>query len=75
MMEIYEELTGKKPENELIEISGEDFYGVGYEDMDRVPPDISKLRALGWEPTRGMHETFIDAMEYNLNPKVYASII
>jgi UDP-apiose/xylose synthase len=75
LMGLYEELTGKRPENELIEISGEDFYGVGYEDMDRVPPDISKLRALGWEPTRGMRKTFVDAVEYNLNPKVYASIV
>jgi UDP-apiose/xylose synthase len=75
MMSLYEDLTGKRPENELIEITGEEFYGVGYEDMDRVPPDISKLRALGWEPTRGMRETFTDAMEYNLNPKVYASIV
>ena len=75
MMELYEELTGKKPENELVDISGEDFYGFGYEDMDRVPPDISKLRALGWEPTRGMHQTFADAMEYNLNPRVHASIL
>jgi len=75
MMDLYEELTGKTPENEMIEVSGEKFYGVGYEDMDRVPPDISKLRALGWEPTRGMRETFIDAVEYNLNPKVHASIM
>jgi UDP-apiose/xylose synthase len=75
MASLYEDLTGRRPENELIEISGEDFYGVGYEDMDRVPPDISKLRALGWEPKRGMRETFVDAMEYNLNPKIHASIV
>ncbi|MEA3501681.1 MAG: hypothetical protein U9R47_02805, partial [Actinomycetota bacterium] len=75
MMELYEDLTGKKAENELIDISGEDFYGIGYEDMNRVPPDISKLRALGWEPTRGMRQTFADAMEYNLDPRVHASIL
>jgi len=75
MMELYEEITGKKAENELIDISGEDFYGVGYEDMNRVPPDISKLRALGWEPTRGMHQTFADAIEYNLDPRVHAGIL
>lgn len=75
MASLYEDLTGKKPENELIEISGEDFYGVGYEDMDRVPPDITKLQRLGWEPTRGKRQTFVDAVEYNLNPKVYASIV
>jgi UDP-apiose/xylose synthase len=75
MTELYADLTGKVPENELIEISGEEFYGVGYEDMDRVPPDIAKLRALGWEPTRDMRETFIDAIRYNLDPKVHAAIV
>jgi len=75
MMQLHEELTGTKPENELIEISGESFYGVGYEDMDRVPPNIGKLQALGWQPTRDMRETFMDAMEYNLNPRIYASIV
>ncbi len=75
MMEIYEELTGRKPENEFIDIRGEEFYGIGYEDMDRVPPDISKIRALGWEPSRDKRSTFVDAMMYNLNPKVYSSIV
>ncbi len=75
MMELYEELTGKRPENELIDISGEEFYGVGYEDMDRVPPDISKLKALGWSPTRGMRQTFADAIEYNLDERIHASIL
>ncbi len=75
MMDLYEELTGKQPTNELVEVSGEDFYGEGYEDMNRVPPDISKLRALGWEPKRGLHETFSDAMRYNLDPAVHASIL
>jgi UDP-apiose/xylose synthase len=75
MMNLYEELTGKTPDNELIEISGEDFYGKGYEDMDRVPPDISKLMALGWAPTRDKHKTFADAMEYNLDSRIHASIL
>jgi UDP-apiose/xylose synthase len=75
MIDLYGELTGTAPRNELVEISGEDFYGVGYEDMDRVPPDISKLKALGWEPTRNKRQTFVDAIEYNLNPKVHAAIL
>lgn len=75
MIDLYEELTGDRPQNEFIEISGEDFYGVGYEDMDRVPPDISKLQALGWEPTRGMHKTFTDAIAYNLDARIHASIL
>jgi UDP-apiose/xylose synthase len=75
MMALYEEITGEKASNDLVEISGEEFYGKGYEDMDRVPPDITKLMALGWTPKRDMHETFSDAIVYNLNPKIHASIL
>jgi len=75
MMDLYEELTGTVPKNELIEVSGEDFYGIGYEDMDRVPPDVTKLSDLGWQPTRDMHKTFSDAMRYNLNAEVHGSIL
>jgi UDP-apiose/xylose synthase len=32
------------------DISGEEFYGPGYEDCDRRVPDISKLKRLGWPP-------------------------
>ena len=66
MQKIYEDLTGKSTHNELVEISGEEFYGVGYEDTNRVPPDISKLEGLGWKPRFGLERTFRDAIQYNL---------
>jgi UDP-apiose/xylose synthase len=66
MRELYEELTGEPARSELIEISGEEFYGIGYEDMDRVPPSIERLRALGWEPRHNIRETLHDAMTYYL---------
>ncbi len=75
MLEIYEDITGVTPHNELVEISGEEFYGVGYEDANRVPPDISKLEALGWEPRRDLVETFKDAIEYNLDPTNHTSTL
>ncbi len=74
MKDIYRELTGKEADNELRVISGEEFYGSGYEDMDRVAPDISKLSALGWEPKRDLRTTFRDAIAFHLDPKVRASI-
>jgi UDP-apiose/xylose synthase len=67
MTGIYEELTGETYRGEVIDISGEEFYGKGYEDMDRVPPDISKLQALGWNPTRDLRTTFEDSIQYNLD--------
>lgn len=62
MIELYEELTGKRPENEIVEISGEEFYGLGYEDSNRVVPDISKLEALGWRPKYDLRTTFRETM-------------
>jgi UDP-apiose/xylose synthase len=64
--ELYEELVGEPPGSELVEVSGEDFYGPGYEDVDRIPPDISKLRALGWEPRYDLRATFRDALRFYL---------
>jgi UDP-apiose/xylose synthase len=66
MTDIYQELTGKSYAGEIIEISGEEFYGKGYEDMNRVPPDISKLEALGWSPKRDLHTIFSDAIRYHV---------
>jgi UDP-apiose/xylose synthase len=66
MKEVYEELTGQRSPCELVEVAGEKFYGVGYEDADRLPPDISKLRALGWEPRHDLRKTLRDAMTHYL---------
>ena len=74
MTEIYEELTGKTYTGEMIEISGEEFYGEGYEDMNRVPPDISKLEALGWKPTLGLQTIFRDSIQWNLDQLAAGSI-
>jgi UDP-apiose/xylose synthase len=69
MRNIYADMTGITPHNELVEISGEEFYGMGYEDTNRVPPDISKLEALGWKPRRNLEQTFRDAIAFNLDSR------
>lgn len=58
MMRLYEEFTGITPQNEIVDISGEAFYGAGYEDSNRVVPDVSKLEALGWRPRYNLEQTF-----------------
>ena len=76
MQDLYEELTGTRPDNEIVEIDGEDFYGKGYEDMDRVPPDVAKLMALGWKPTRDLDTIFREAIQYYLDhPEITAEIL
>jgi UDP-apiose/xylose synthase len=64
MLELYAEIMGKRATSELVEISGEEFYGPGYEDGDRLPPDIGKMRALGWIPRHDLRSTLRDAMQY-----------
>ena len=66
MQDIYRELTGITPGCELIDVSGEEFYGKGYEDGDRLPPDVRKLQVLGWHPRRNTRQTFTEAMQYYL---------
>jgi UDP-4-amino-4-deoxy-L-arabinose formyltransferase/UDP-glucuronic acid dehydrogenase (UDP-4-keto-hexauronic acid decarboxylating) len=45
------------PGPEIVEVSGEAFYGPGYEDVARRKPSIARVRtALGWEPRVGLDE-------------------
>lgn len=67
MLELYRELTGRPPASALVDIRGEDFYGPGYEDSSRLPPDVSKLRRLGWAPRHDIRSTFRDAMAFYLD--------
>ncbi len=76
MQGIYEELTGKKPQNEFIVIDGEEFYGKGYEDMDRVPPNVDKLMGLGWKPTKDLDTIFREAIKFYIDrPDLTAAIL
>jgi UDP-apiose/xylose synthase len=67
MVELYQELTGRASTSALVDIRGEDFYGPGYEDSSRLPPDVSKLRRLGWAPRHDVRSTFRDAMAFYLD--------
>ena len=50
---------------QLIEISGEQFYGEGYDDSDRRIPDITKARTiLDLEPRFGIEKSVERSMEY-----------
>jgi UDP-apiose/xylose synthase len=69
MTELYQELVGAAPRSELVDITGEEFYGPGYEDGTRLPPDVGKMRSLGWEPRHDLRATLRDAMSYYLDPR------
>ncbi len=48
----------------LSTISGEEFYGLGYEDSDRRIPDSSKIEALGWTPKYTINDILLYTMAY-----------
>jgi nucleoside-diphosphate-sugar epimerase len=75
MVDLYEELTGQPPKSEIRDVGGEEFYGPGYEDSDRLPPDITKLRLLGWKPQHNLRKTFRDTMAYYLENSAEAEAL
>lgn len=45
----------------------EDVFGVGFEDMERRVPDISKAaKILGWKPSKTINDIITDSHEYEL---------
>jgi UDP-apiose/xylose synthase len=75
MLDLYRQITGRVPTSTVEEISGDEFYGAGYEDGDRRPPDIGKMRALGWHPKYDLRTTLTHAMEFYLRyPPVMWSV-
>ena len=67
MREIYAEKfhSNGAPLPEIVSVSGESFYGKGYDDSDRRIPDITKARTLlGWEPRWGMRDILESTMRY-----------
>ena len=76
MRNIYAEKFRENPAvplPEIVSVSGEEFYGEGYDDSDRRIPDITKARTLlGWEPVWGTRDTFERTMEYYVNEQCEA---
>jgi nucleoside-diphosphate-sugar epimerase len=67
MREIYasEFLQPGAPLSEIVSVTGEEFYGAGYDDSDRRIPDITKARTLlGWEPVWPVRDILETTMRY-----------
>lgn len=67
MRDIYAEQFRDRniPLSNIIVVSGEAFYGIGYEDSDRRIPDISKVRSLlNWEPQWNIQGMLVETMKY-----------
>ncbi|MGD2147362.1 MAG: bifunctional UDP-4-keto-pentose/UDP-xylose synthase [Anaerolineae bacterium] len=69
MCRIFHETFGqpKRLLPHIVDVSGEAFYGEGYDDSDRRIPDIAKARnLLGWEPQVGLREALELTMRYHV---------
>jgi len=67
MREAYAECTGDAAylKHPVVNVSGLEFYGEGYEDCDRRMPNLTKAKELlGWEPTRSLKETLLETVTY-----------
>ncbi len=57
MINIYNKITVNEFNKGMIIVSGENFYGKGYEDSERRMPDISLIKELtNWEPKTLLNE-------------------
>lgn len=66
MCDVHADLVGHRSTSDLVKVDGEEFYGAGYEDHTRVPPNIDKLRALGWSPRHDLDQTLRHAIGWHL---------
>jgi len=76
MREIYAEKfrDSNIPLPRIATVSGEEFYGEGYDDSDRRIPDITKARTLlGWEPRWRFRELLEETMRYYVQQSRKAS--
>ncbi len=71
LRDLYVRYAGDSPAKlpEIIEVSSKEFYGKGYQDIDRRVPSIEKAeRILGWEPKVDLASALKRTIEYYLVP-------
>lgn len=67
MRAIYAELSPNGTLPELRTISGEEFYGEGYDDSERRIPNTDKLQSAGWEPRYSLEELLTESIQYYID--------
>lgn len=69
MIRTYAKICGRDAvKSEIVNVSGEEFYGEGYEDSDRRVPDITRARELlKWNPEISLSE----AVELSMRDFIY----
>ena len=67
MREAYATCTGDATylKHPIVNVSGLEFYGEGFEDCDRRMPNLTKAKELlGWEPTLSLKDTLLETVTY-----------
>ena len=61
--------SGRRGLPEIVEVSSKEFYGKGYQDMNRRVPSIKKAREiLGWEPVVDLDTALRKTIDYYMAP-------
>ena len=55
---------------EIISMSGDKYYGTGYQDSERRIPVIDKLKSVGWTPKFNLKQTFELSMDYYIQKRL-----
>lgn len=67
LFEAHPSTKNTKKRSEIIEVFSKEFYGEGYQDIDRRVPSIKKAKALlGWEPRVDLDAALKKTLEYYL---------
>ena len=67
MRATYAEITGDPSYNDhpIISVSGDQFYGKGYEDCDRRMPSLENIKKqIGWEPVIPLQDAITETMTW-----------
>jgi UDP-apiose/xylose synthase len=70
MKKIYKKRISSEALPEVISISGDEYYGNGYQDSERRIPVIEKLRSAGWQPELNLEKTFELSMQYYIEKRL-----
>jgi UDP-4-amino-4-deoxy-L-arabinose formyltransferase/UDP-glucuronic acid dehydrogenase (UDP-4-keto-hexauronic acid decarboxylating) len=57
-----------KKQSEIVEVFSKDYYGEGYQDIERRVPSVEKARKLlGWKPKVDLDTALRKTLEFYLN--------
>ena len=70
MRKIYKRNIPSESVPDIVPISGEKYYGRGYQDSERRVPVLDKINSVGWSPEVDLEDTFSFSMDYYIQKRL-----